>query len=174
MASRKPDTQLAVRAVTMDDIDEYCEIFEQPLAIWGTLQRPHLSRAKRAQWLRESLDDDNRSMLGAVIDGRLVGSLGLEVSTNPRVRHIASFGMAVHDDFQGRGAGRALVKAAIDLCDNWLQVRRIVIDCFVDNEPAVALYRSCGFEVEGTHPLAAFRDGEYVATHTMARLRDPA
>src|SRR3712207_8890917 len=50
--------------------------------------------------------------------------------------------------------------------DNWLNVLRLELDVYVDNEPAVALYRKFDFEIEGTHRQAAFREGRYVDTYS--------
>jgi len=36
----------------------------------------------------------------------------------------------------------------------------------------IALYEKFGFEIEGTHPRFAFRNGKYVAAYSMARVRD--
>jgi len=79
--------------------------------------------------------------------------------------------MAVRDDWRGRGVGTALMKAALDLADNWIGLRRVELKVFVDNEPAIALYKKFGFEVEGTHRMHALRNAEYVSAYTMARVR---
>jgi len=42
---------------------------------------------------------------------------------------------------------------------------------YVDNTAAIALYEKVGFEVEGTHRRLAFRDGEYVDSYSMARIK---
>ncbi len=111
-------------------------------------------------------------MLVACVDGEVVGNLGLETSpTRPRIRHAGSIGMAVRDDWQGQGVGTALMEAALDLADNWLNLTRIELRVYVDNSAAVALYKRFGFEIEGTHRRYAFRDGEYVDAYSMARLR---
>ncbi|RME41865.1 MAG: GNAT family N-acetyltransferase, partial [Caldilineae bacterium] len=67
--------------------------------------------------------------------------------------------------------GSQLMAAAIDLADNWLNLRRLELTVYTDNEPAIRLYRKFGFEVEGTHRAYAFRDGVYVDTLAMARVR---
>jgi len=36
---------------------------------------------------------------------------------------------------------------------------------------AIHLYKNLGFEIEGTRCALTFRDGEYVDTYAMARLR---
>ncbi len=78
--------------------------------------------------------------------------------------------MAVRDDWQGKGVGTALMEAALDLADNWLNLTRIELRVYVDNAAAIALYEKFGFEVEGTHRRLAFRDGEYVDSYSMARV----
>ena len=79
--------------------------------------------------------------------------------------------MAVRDDWQGKGVGTALMEAALDLADNWLNLMRIELHVYVDNAGGIALYEKFGFEVEGTHRRFAFRDGEYVDAYSMARLK---
>ncbi len=104
----------------------------------------------------------------------MVGSLSLHLHTrSPRRRHTASIGMAVHDQWQGKGVGTALLEAAIELADQWLQVMRLELTVFADNEPAIRLYQKFGFKIEGTLEKYAFRDGQYVDAYTMARIRQP-
>ena len=64
-----------------------------------------------------------------------------------------------------------MMKACLDLADNWLDLRRLDLRVYVDNAPAIALYKKFGFEIEGTHRRFALRNGEYVDAHVMARLR---
>jgi putative acetyltransferase len=59
--------------------------------------------------------------------------------------------------------------AILDLADNWLMLKRVELSVFVDNEPALALYRSFGFVVEGTKKFAAIRNGAYMDEYLMAR-----
>ena len=61
--------------------------------------------------------------------------------------------------------------AMIDLAENWLNTQRTKLQVYADNEPGISLYEKFGFEIEGTHRNHAFRDGLYVDSYTMARLR---
>jgi putative acetyltransferase len=79
--------------------------------------------------------------------------------------------MSVRDDWQGKGAGSALLQAAIELAERWLNVSRMELQVYTDNQPAIALYKKFGFVIEGTLRKMAFRDGEYVDAYAMARLR---
>jgi putative acetyltransferase len=89
----------------------------------------------------------------------------------PRRRHVGQIGMAVRDDWQGKGVGTALLEAALDVADNWLNLRRLELEVYVDNEPAVRLYKKFGFVVEGTSVQFGYRDGHYVDVYLMARLK---
>jgi putative acetyltransferase len=77
----------------------------------------------------------------------------------------------VSAEVQGRGAGSALMREMINLCDNWLRIERIELTVFVDNASAIALYRKYGFVVEGTGKKFALRNGEFVDAHFMARIK---
>lgn len=59
----------------------------------------------------------------------------------------------------------------MDLADSWLGLTRLDLRVYVDNAPAITLYKKFGFEIEGTHKRFAYRTGEYMDAHVMARLR---
>jgi putative acetyltransferase len=143
-----------------------------PRAAAGTLQLP-LQPAE--VWRRRLAEPpEGLFMLVACVEGEVVGNLGLHTSPNrPRIRHACSIGMAVHDDWQGKGVGTALLGAALDLADNWLNLSRVELTVYTDNAAGIALYEKFGFETEGTHRRYAFRGGEYVDAYSMARIKPP-
>lgn len=158
-----------IRAREPRDVEAMAEIFACPGVVAGTLQLPW----RPVESARERLARYGPETHGLVaeLEGRVVGMLSLHVETIPRRRHCAGIGMAVHDQFQRRGVGSALLHTAIALADDWLAVRRIELTVFVDNVAAVRLYERHGFEIEGTARDFAFRDGTFVDAYTMARLR---
>jgi len=160
---------IRVRAREPGDAEAVAEIMGCPGVVAGTLQRP----LRPVEATRERLAQHSADVHGLVaeLDDRVVGTLGLHLETNPRRRHCAGIGMAVHDDYQGRGVGTALLAAALDLADNWLGLRRVELHVYVDNERAVRLYERFGFKIEGTAGDYAFRDGSFVDALSMARLR---
>ena len=145
-------------------------MFSCPKVFAGTLQLPYPSREQWRQRLAQA--DDGTYNLAAVVGDRLIGMLGVQTFPNrPRRRHAGSIGISVHDEWQGRGIGAALMRAGLDLADNWLNLTRLELEVYTDNEPAIRLYERFGFELEGTLRQHAFRDGRYVDSHVMARLR---
>lgn len=169
MEKKVRQEDITIRHAEPDDYQAIQEIFSYPKAFAGTLQLPFPSQEMWRKRLAEP--PEGVYNLVAVVDGKVVGQLGLHTSSRPRRRHVASFGIGVHDDWQGKGIGRALLQACLEMADNWLNISRLELEVYTDNEPAVRLYQSFGFELEGTKRMDAFRDGRYVDSYIMARLR---
>ncbi len=161
---------ILIRHAEPSDYEAMQRIFTAPKAMWGTLQLPFPSVE---QW-RKRLAEPTEGVfsLVACVEGEVVGSLSLRTFPNrPRRRHVGQIGMAVRDDWHGKGIGTALMQAAIDLADRWLNLRRIELQVHTDNAPAIRLYEKFGFSIEGTLVDFGFRDGQYVDAYTMARVR---
>lgn len=161
---------ITIRRAEPGDAEAIRDIHAGPQAIWGTLQLPYPTTESWRKRLTEGAEGVFH--LVACVDGEVVGNLGLITSPHsPRRRHVGSIGMAVRDDWQGKGIGTALMQAVIDLADNWLNLTRLELDVYIDNEPAIRLYKKFGFVTEGTRLGFAYRDGQFVDTYMMARLR---
>jgi len=120
----------------------------------------------------KSLTENDHLLVAEVEENgirKVVGMVGMHVNRNPRLRHSANIGIIVHTDYQGKGIGTALLKKAIDLADNWLMLVRLELTVFVDNDRAVRLYQSLGFQIEGIKEYAAIRNGKYADNYIMAR-----
>jgi putative acetyltransferase len=162
---------ISIRHTEPDDYDALHRIFSAPKVIRGTLQLPFPSRERWRRRLAEPSED--LFSLVASVEDDVVGSLSLRTFPNrPRRRHVGEIGMAVRDDWHGQGVGTALMEAAIDLADNWLNLRRLELTVFTDNAPAVHLYRKVGFVTEGTLVDYVFREGVYADCFIMARIRE--
>ncbi len=160
-----------IRRAEPADYESVARIFAGPKAFSGTLQLPFPSVERWRQRLAEP--PEGAFNLLACVDNEVVGQLGLHTfPNNPRRRHVGQIGMAIRDDWQGKGAGSALMQAGVDLADKWLNLFRLELEVYTDNEAAIRLYEKFGFVVEGTLVRFAYRDGQYVDAYTMARLRN--
>lgn len=163
---------ITIRHAEPGDYQALHKIYSGPRAAAGTLQMPIQSIEQVRKRIAEP--PPGFYSLVACVEGELVGNLGLHVVDRPRRRHVGDIGMAVRDDWQGKGVGTALMAAMIDLADNWINLMRIELTVYTDNAAAVALYQKFGFAIEGTMRRYAFRNGEYVDAYAMARVRETA
>lgn len=101
------------------------------------------------EWRRHRLDWAARGVsLVAEVGGVVVGQLTCERGHRTVTTHAAEFGITVARAGRGEGVGRALLGAL----ESWARghaVTRITLGVFAGNEPAIGLYRSCGYEEEG-------------------------
>ncbi|GIU22164.1 GNAT family N-acetyltransferase [Shewanella schlegeliana] len=152
------------------DIKGICQLYSQPSCYRETLQQPFPSLQL---WQKRLMDlPENFYSLVAIRDGEVVGQIGMEVFSNPRRKHVANIGMAVHEAYRGIGIASALLDTMVSLAQNWLAVRRIELEVYTDNHLAISLYKKHGFVIEGEMREYAFRDGEYIDAFLMANVRD--
>jgi L-phenylalanine/L-methionine N-acetyltransferase len=163
---------ITIRRSEPSDYEAIAGILTYPKVIWGTLQIPFPSVE---QWRKKTAEPlEGLYSLVACFDREVVGQIGLQTFPNrPRRHHVGAIGMMVRDDWQGKGIGAQLMQAVVDLADKWLNLARLELEVYPDNEPAIKLYKKFGFQVEGTQIGSAFRDGQYVDTLMMARVRLP-
>ena len=124
--------EITVRHAEPDDTEAIHRILSGPRAIAGTLQLPLQS----VEGVRKRFSETPEGLchLVACVEGKVVGHLGLETHPNRwRRRHVGYIGTAVRDDWQGRGVGTALMEAALDLADNWLNLTRMELQVYTDN-----------------------------------------
>jgi putative acetyltransferase len=150
------------------DIEKIRSIYAEPSNYTATLQLPFPSPEVWKK--RLSTPSEGSFSLVACREGEILGQLSMSVMSNPRRKHVANFGMAVKASTRRKGVGSALVKAAIELAEKWLVVRRIELEVYTDNTAAIELYKKFGFAIEGTAKYYAFRNGEFVDVHFMARV----
>lgn len=161
---------ITIRAAEPTDYEALHQIFSGPKVIRGTLQLPFPSAEMWRKRLTETSEGTFR--LVACLELELVGQLDVHTfPKRPRRRHVGQIGMAVRDEFQGKGVGTALLQAAVDLSDQWLNLLRLELEVYSDHETAIRLYKRFGFVIEGTLIRYAYRDGLYADVYTMARFK---
>lgn len=94
------------------------------------------------KWLNEA---DDASFYVVDEDGREVGFFALRIGIGPEVRHLVY--VFVEEKARG-GAGRQLAELAEQAARD-LGALSITLKCELDNEPALRLYESAGYEELG-------------------------
>lgn len=160
---------MLIRDATADDWPTIWPFLHLIVAAGETFSydRELTEQEARAMWL---LPSPGRTVVAVAPDGELLGSANMDANRPGPGAHVASANYMVDPRHTGRGVGRALVGETLD----WARdagFRAMQFNAVVEtNEPAIALYRSAGFEVLGTVP-EGFRHPRagYVGLHIMYR-----
>ena len=107
---------------------------------------------QEARFLEKKTKSSNETELIAIVDGKVAGTAGVEaVGSKDKVKHRAEFGISILKEYWGLGLGRALTEACIQ-CAREAGYIQLELNAVAENERALALYRSLGFEEFGRNP----------------------
>ncbi|WP_022794859.1 GNAT family N-acetyltransferase [Marinococcus halotolerans] len=161
------NAQISLRPVEAEDEKDINILRRQPSVMHYTLGLPSERRASSQSFIKGLTTNDH--VIVAEYDGRVVGIGSLEV-LGGKLHYYGLTAMAVHDEFQNRGIGSRLLDHLIDIADNYLGLFRLELDVVEGNTHAVQLYKSRGFETEGTLRKAHFARGAFHNVLVMGRL----
>ncbi len=171
MSLKREGQRWLIRQADLNDAEAVWRMFSHEAVFPNTMQLPFSALSRWQKRLEASAD---HHMLAACDPDRpdmLLGLIGLHpVADSPRVAHVRTLGLSVHPDYAGQGIGSQLLKAAIDLADNWLNVTRLSLGVYSHNQRAIDLYERHGFVREGLSRGVAFGHGRYLDSLEMARL----
>lgn len=102
--------------------------------------------------LVEGLDRAPNGFLLVADAGGIAGALSVEGGRYRKTRHVGEVGVSVARAWRRQGVGRLLMEAAIEAARTSKELTRLSLRVFASNAPAVALYESLGFLVEGRRP----------------------
>lgn len=132
---------------------------------------PHPRRDLTAviDYLRAAAESPTNVTFVAVADAKIVGMLVTSGDLHPAKIATIDVDLGVRLDWQGRGLGRSLLAAA----QEWAVsqgVHRLQLRVMTHNAPAISLYKSFGFEIEGTLRDHLKIKGRFVDQFVMAKL----
>ena len=163
-------TRITIRPLRLTDADDIHELMHMPNVLWGTTRLPSTTAEEWRMSIEQWIHDERTHVFVADIQNKVVGNVRVRIGQG-RSKHVGDLAMAVHDKHQGQGIGKMLMLTAIDLADNWLNLFRLTLEVYVDNERAMRLYKNFDFEIEGRIRANSYRNGKYIDSYVMGRLR---
>jgi len=110
-------------------------------------------------------------VLVAILEGRMVGNLGLRPDPHGASAHVVVLGMSVVADLRGAGVGTAMLETAL----TWARAHgcaKMTLSVFPHNRRALAFYERHGFVAEGLRRRQFMRQGRALDELLMARFLD--
>jgi RimJ/RimL family protein N-acetyltransferase len=123
-----------------------------------------------AEMIRDYAESPRSALLLAEVPEAIVGFVQFCAFSHPQQAHWGNLAVSVLRPWRRRGIGRALVASLLEWAKGVDGLRRLSLEVFATNAPAIRLYESLGFAVDG-----AKRDGvrvgdAYVDLLLMSRL----
>nr|WP_240002656.1 GNAT family N-acetyltransferase [Photobacterium kishitanii] len=158
---------MKIRKMSSADLPALYDIYTDKEVVNNNRYLPDIKREEF-----DSMFNDNQHNFVAIeSDGKLLGHLAINSTPKPRLKHSASFGIAVAKISRGKGVGRFLMEHLLSYCDEQLNLTRLELEVHANNVSALALYKSFGFEVEGTKRKAVLVEGDLIDIIIMSRVR---
>jgi ribosomal protein S18 acetylase RimI-like enzyme len=131
-----------------------------PLAFGASIDD---DRALSLESVQAALADSDQAVFGGFEGENLIGMVGVIRATRVKIRHKAHiWGMYVSRHARGKGAGRALLEAAIDQARSWPGVEQLQLGVTDAAVEARKLYEAAGFRIWGREPRALQWEGRFV------------
>ena len=168
--------RLRLRALERSDVPQYYEWVNDPEVTAGLTLFLPMSTLDEEKWFEDSTQrpQETRPLVIEIQEGdgwRMVGNCSfIELDW---VARSAEFGIMIGDKtVWNRGYGTETVLLLLQHGFNTLNLNRISLKVFADNERAIRAYEKAGFVQEGRMRQAVYRQGRYWDVLFMSVLRE--
>ena len=133
---RKYSKSLHIRQANSSDLDAIVSILATDSGNVESIQK----------WVRKLLEEPTSRFYLATLDEKPLGCLRLDYMSD----QVGIYAIEVRLGYRGLGYGRQILEEAIRIirAENH---KRIMLDVETDNDNAIGLYLSCGFEIKTTY-----------------------
>ncbi|QSQ10397.1 Spermidine N(1)-acetyltransferase [Koleobacter methoxysyntrophicus] len=143
------------------------EVIDQLFSYVGITAKQHFN------WYEKYINDDTRLEFIIEIKDKKkpIGTIGLNNIDFKNQK--AELGIMIGElTEQGKGYGEEAVRSLLQYAFDELNLQKIYLKTFCDNEPAVRLYKKVGFHQEGILRKEIFKNGKFKDVIIMSILKD--
>jgi diamine N-acetyltransferase len=163
--------RIVLRAIERDDLPDYVQWLNDPNVLYFFGRNLPLSLAEEEDWYEKMLQDSSVRNFAVEFEGRHVGGAGLGRIDGRNA--CAEVGLFIGlPELWDQGLGYDVLHTLLRFGFEQMNLNRIYLRVFADNERAVHLYEKLGFQHEGCWRQAEFRHGRYHNLLWMSVLRE--
>lgn len=138
----------------------------------GSAYRRPQTWEQTEEWLSRRLSGDAGGESFVIADKSTLKYLGqCDLMFVDPVNRKAEIAVLLLPSERGKGYAREALNLLVSYAFDALNLHRIYLKCAAENEPALRLYESLGFEREGILKDDLFIDGRYMDACLLSRLR---
>jgi ribosomal protein S18 acetylase RimI-like enzyme len=167
---------MEIRKLNSSDVEDYVRLRiealrQNPEAFATTYEETvSIGHGALVQKTMEQLDSQESFTIGAFVEEKLVGVVAFIREQKTKMRHKGSvFAMYVTPSHRGKGIGKRLLEELIERAKKLNGLEQLHLTVVANNEAAVQLYRSLGFEVYGNERKSMKYEGQYWDEWLMVR-----
>lgn len=166
---------VSLRAMETEDLEDVLRwVNDREVTLWLTSLRYPMARKDEKKWLDDAPANSFADGVRLAIetkDGKHIGGINLH-RTNPEDRKAGLGIMIGEKDHWSNGYGTDAVLILLKLAFDEMNLHRVWLQVFPENERAIACYLKCGFREEGRLRQEVFQDGRYYDVIVMGVLKD--
>lgn len=151
----KDSRKCIIREAVGEDAQEVLDIFllthEQTDYLSSYKDETTFDAEFEQKFLSDIASSEKEIYLCAVVDGQIVGTAVVSSVGANKMKHRASFGIAIDQDYWGLGIGQALTAAGIEFAQN-AGYAQLELEVVSSNTGAITLYQKMGFVEFGRNP----------------------
>ena len=150
-----------LRRIEREDIPTFVRWFADPEVRSFLLVNSPISHAQEEKWFERKLEDDDSELFAIeTLDGTHIGNI--ELLSFRQIHRRAELGVVLGEKaYWGQGYGSDAIRALLRFGFEELNLHRIQLRVYEDNERAIRAYQKCGFQLEGRLRDAIYRRGRY-------------
>lgn len=137
------------------------------------LMNKKLSLKEEKKAMKDFLENNkkkNKVLVIAEHDGQIVGFTDIGLDRHRR-NHIGILGISVRSGYRGIGLGKYIMEEVIKLAKTGLtpKPKIIQLEVYVNNKPAIALYKKMGFKIVAKVPNQIQWEGKLIDEYIMLK-----
>ena len=130
-----------------------------------------LTVEREQQLLQGFLDDPNKLMLVAEVDGRIAGNCQVAFNKKIKTCHRGSIAIGLRQAYWNLGIGTAMFRELIDAARQREGVIQLELEFIEGNSRTRALYEKMGFRITGIRPNGVrLKDGTLLNEYQMMKV----
>ncbi|QAV33347.1 Protein N-acetyltransferase, RimJ/RimL family [Fervidobacterium changbaicum] len=160
-----------VRPMEISDAPRFAQLInDEKTKEYLSLVLP-MNQYLKEEWIKKDAISHNQLNFSIEVNGNLVGSAGL--MRIDWVARSAEYGIAIFDsNYWNKGIGTEVTQMMLKYAFEYLNLNRIWLRVFENNQRAIRVYEKCGFIQEGRMRQARYFKGQYFDIVLMSILTD--